>query len=112
MDQPTGPRPTDGPRGSLALAVVDAVADREGVDAVDLDPPLSDVVDPDGLERLFRVDAAGNRRVRGHVTFPYGAYRVTVTSDGEVEVTSSPADDPSAPGASGPRTNSRSDGIR
>lgn len=46
---------------------------------------LADSVDPDALENLFR---STNRTAReaGRVTFPIGAYEVTVTATGEILV--------------------------
>lgn len=70
----------------LAVAVVEAVAERAGVDATDLDRPLYDVIDPDALEALFPRDASGRPECRGHVSFPYGDLLVEVTSDREVRV--------------------------
>lgn len=86
-----------GPDGSLALAVVDAIAEREGVDPTDLDVPLYDAIDPDALENLFPVDAGGRPRCRGHVTFAYGTHCVRVTSDREVRVVESPEADADVP---------------
>lgn len=62
-----------------ASAVVDAVAEREGVDPTDL-PPLYDAIGPDVLEVLHEADADGDQRV----TFEYSGYRVTVSSDGSI----------------------------
>jgi hypothetical protein len=62
-----------------ASAVVDAVAEREGVDPTDL-PPLYDAIGPDVLEVLHEADSDGNQRV----TFEYYGYRVTVSSDGSI----------------------------
>lgn len=64
---------------SLAVAVVKAVADAEGVDPVDLSSPLAYTVDPDALDTLFR---AGT----GRVTFDYCGYLVAVDADRTVEV--------------------------
>lgn len=63
-------------------AIVEAVADREGCEATELDPPLYGVIDPDALERLFEPAD----RPEGRVTFPYNGYRVVVTADGDVAV--------------------------
>jgi hypothetical protein len=62
-----------------ASAVVDAVAEREGVDPTDL-PPLYDAIGSDVLEVLYEADADGDQRV----TFEYYGYRVTVSSDGSI----------------------------
>ena len=64
---------------SPASAIVEAVAEREGVDTTEL-PPLYDAIGPDILEVLHDADADANQRV----TFEYCHYSVTVSSDGLV----------------------------
>lgn len=66
---------------SICDEVVTRVAEREGVDELDLDVPLFDVVDPDALESLFR-------NTNGTVRFQYHGYDVTVDHRGTVEVES------------------------
>lgn len=75
--------PASGPteRGGYVADVLEAVADREGVDVLDL-PPIFDAVDPDALEALLAT--ADDTEVT--VSFPYGGYDVTVTSGGRVDV--------------------------
>lgn len=68
----------------LTMDVVAAIAEHEGVDPMDLDPPLFEVVDPDALDNLFN-EAASN----GRVTFSYNGAAVTVTSEGDVRVSDS-----------------------
>jgi len=67
------------------LPIVEAVADREGVDPSHLDPPLYQVVDPEALETLV---GSGGRPGDHPVTvqFEYAGYRVVVESDGTLEV--------------------------
>lgn len=66
--------------------VVEAVATREGVDPTELRPRLSDVVDPEALDRLFS-DGRGTREApTGRVEFRYCGYDVTVFCDGRVDV--------------------------
>ncbi|WP_324663044.1 HalOD1 output domain-containing protein [Haloarcula sediminis] len=57
--------------------IVSAVAQAEGVDPADVEPSLFESVDTRALERLFR-------DTRGHVTFEYKNYVVTVSSDGDI----------------------------
>lgn len=66
----------------LSTDVITAIADEEGVDPMDLEPPLYEVVDLDALEMLFDRDAD----VEGRFVFSYNGYDVTVTSGGEVSV--------------------------
>ncbi|SFB71365.1 hypothetical protein SAMN05444422_101408 [Halobiforma haloterrestris] len=71
---------------SPSVTVVRAIAIREGVDPVELDPPLHEVVDPSALNCLFQE----NGRSSDHLAleFTYDTYRVRVTgTDPEVEVT-------------------------
>lgn len=64
-----------------AAAVVDAVADREGVDPADL-PPLYDSIGSDILEIVDRAsDESGQT-----VTFEYYGYTVTFDADGTIIV--------------------------
>lgn len=66
-----------------SMQVVKAVADHEGTDPVGLVEPLYDTIDPDALDALF--DGPSDRH--GKITFRYHGYRVTVHSDGRVDVT-------------------------
>ena len=62
-----------------AMAVIKAVADKVGIDPVDLTDPLSDAIDPDALDAVCRYSSA-------HVTFEYHGYFVTVDSTNQVEL--------------------------
>lgn len=65
-----------------SLRVVEAVADREGEDPIELSEPLYEVVDPDALDRL--VQGADDELT---LSFGYYGYRITVHGDGEIVVT-------------------------
>ncbi|ARS88308.1 HalOD1 output domain-containing protein [Natrarchaeobaculum aegyptiacum] len=72
-------------------AIVEAVAEREGVDVTEIEPPAYDplyaVVNPEALDRLVgSPDAPGV-----HVRFEYEGYDVVVSPDGRVWV-SDPGD--------------------
>lgn len=70
----------------LSQAVVESVAEAEGVDPTEL-TPLYAVVDPDALEALFRPNSpTRDRQIRGEIRFSYHGYDVRVTADGEVDV--------------------------
>ncbi|WP_265111411.1 HalOD1 output domain-containing protein [Halosolutus halophilus] len=75
---------------SLSFEVIAAVAEREGIDPVELEPPeyeaLYDVVNPEALDSLFAPRQNGSDRSTGRVEFPFCGYDVVVTSDGEVEL--------------------------
>lgn len=64
-----------------SIAVVEAVAAREGVDPRVLDPPLNEVVDGDALNSLFDDGLAA---AEGSVSFTFCGYDVTVDADGDV----------------------------
>lgn len=67
--------------GRLSEAVLQTIADAEGVDPADLEAPLYEALDPDALDALFRTDV-------GSVTFGYHGYTVTVFADGTVDIES------------------------
>ncbi len=76
---------------SLSLKVVTAVAEREGIDPMELEPPeyeaLYDVVNPEALDSLFAPRQNGTGRASGRVEFTFCGYDVVVTSDGDVTLT-------------------------
>ncbi|OLZ41518.1 hypothetical protein A6E15_11225 [Natrinema saccharevitans] len=79
-------------------AVIEAVAEAEGVPPEDLAPPayepLHAVVDPDALDALFAARSEGADRPGGTVSFRFCSYDVTVDGDGRVTLEESiePAD--------------------
>lgn len=73
----------------LSQAVVEAVARAEDADALDLEVPLYDAIDPDALDALFQSDDAS---VGGYIAFDYYGYEVTVAADGRVSVDDLSAD--------------------
>lgn len=78
---------------SLTAEVLAAVADRKGVDPVDLEPPLHDVVDPDALEALFSDSIDGTAGENVSAEFTYRGYRVLVDG-GTVHVVETDAQRP------------------
>ena len=77
-----------------SLAVIVAVAEKEGIDPLDLEPPtydaLYDVINPEALDSLFDARTDGTARSQGSVEFSFCGYSVVVTHDGAVEVTPIP----------------------
>lgn len=64
-------------------SIVEAVAEREGVPPMELEPALADSIDPDALEALLdRSRSPSPVEIR----FDYAGYGVTVDSDGEIVV--------------------------
>ena len=92
----SGDRSDEADRQSLSFAVIEAVAEREGIDPVDLTPPayepLYAVVDPEALDALFLARTNGTVRSPGSISFEFCDYDVTVTSEGDVTVSDLPSD--------------------
>jgi len=79
------------PSQSVSFQVITAVAEREGVDPTDIEPPtyeaLYDVINPEALDSLFAPREDGTPRASGTVEFDFCGYRITAHSDGSVELT-------------------------
>ncbi|ELY62178.1 HalOD1 output domain-containing protein [Natronolimnohabitans innermongolicus] len=83
------PDPSSPERSTVPTeAIVQAIADREGVDVTDVEPPayepLYSVVNPAALDRLFQTPRGSSPTVR--VVLEYEGYEVAVDSDGRVEI--------------------------
>lgn len=69
-------------------AVIEAVAEAEGVSPAEIRPPayqsLHAAVDPEALDALFAMRSDGTPRPGGAVTFPFCGYEVTVAAGGDV----------------------------
>ncbi|RKD97043.1 HalOD1 output domain-containing protein [Halopiger aswanensis] len=76
-------------------AIIAAVADHEGVDVTEIEPPEYDplftVINPEALDELFDRPSAGPARVH----LEYAGYAITVHSDGRVDVDDPPSSDES-----------------
>lgn len=66
---------------STSFAIIDAIATQLNTDALDLEPPLIEVINLDVLDELSNADSVV-------VSFSYGECEVTV-NDSQVEVTAS-----------------------
>lgn len=84
--------------GPVSTAVIDAVADANGVGPLDLEPRLDGVVDPDALDRLFRRSASEAPRAAGRLAFRMAGCDVVVRSTGRVTATPESNDDRAAVG--------------
>lgn len=75
---------------SLSFDVIAAVAEREGVDPTEIEPPeyesLYAVVNPEALDALFAPRQDGSDRISGRVEFTFNGYHVVITGDGEVRL--------------------------
>ena len=67
----------------LSHAVIVAVAERNGVDPLDLDERLYDCIDPDALDALF---TSGGQNACGTVQFVMSGCHVEVTADRQLRV--------------------------
>ena len=76
----------DDASSSLIDQILTAIAESDGRPMEELDP-LYDVIDPEALETLFAPKASGSPRPVGKVSFRYMGYRVTVSSNGAIELT-------------------------
>ncbi|OVE83089.1 HalOD1 output domain-containing protein [Natronolimnobius baerhuensis] len=74
----------DRPPERPSIHVIERIAEADGVDPVDLDPPLHDVVDTDALDRLFDSSHQDSPPRRGSVSFRYREHDVTVHADSRV----------------------------
>lgn len=72
---------------SVATAVVHAVADAEGIDPLDLTPPLGFELDIEALE-AYLAHTTGTCWAR----FEYHGWRITVSSDLDIDLEPSTGD--------------------
>ena len=73
-------------RTTASEAVVNAVADEEGISPIDVRPPLYEVIDPDALDELVSSMNRFTDESPGRIVFSYAGYEVTVAGDGEVSL--------------------------
>lgn len=62
------------------MAVLDAIADVDGIDPSEFDTPLYSAIDPDALDCLLEAGADVT------VTFEYEGHTVTASGDGQIVV--------------------------
>ena len=74
---------------TVSTAVVEAVAEAEGVPPTEIDTPLHRAIDPDALNQLFRSDRTPLDDTR--VSFDYTGYEITVLGAEQIRVR--PADE-------------------
>lgn len=66
--------------------IIELISDLEGIDPVDMSPPLFSVVDPEALDTLFQTSTDDGPQISGHVQFEYRGYDIRVQDDGEIVV--------------------------
>ncbi len=72
-------------RDEITVKVAQEVAKKEGVDPLDLQPPLYSAVDTEAMGRLFR-PTSKSARDGGGVKFEYRGHTIEVTASGDVDV--------------------------
>jgi hypothetical protein len=78
----------NGSRTRPSAAVIEAVAEYNGVNPIDLEQPLFDVIDPDALDALVGNDKSGPALSDTAIQFTYNDCRVHVSGEGSVDVSS------------------------
>ena len=71
---------------SLIHDIVTAVADARGIDPIEMDERLYEVVDPDALGHLFAERSDGTPRRGGQLTFRLADCEVTVDGERRISV--------------------------
>lgn len=69
-------------------AVIEAIAQHQGVDPLDLEQPLYDAINTDGLDSIMGYGEGAQAPSDIDIQFSYNGYRVHVSGDGSVEVRS------------------------
>lgn len=67
---------------SLTTSLILEIAEQEGVDPVDLSPPLNSAINLDGLRALFCGTQDGFVRVE----FTYAGHHITIEGDEDVQI--------------------------
>ncbi|WP_226480542.1 HalOD1 output domain-containing protein [Natrinema amylolyticum] len=89
MDTQSSNRPSPDAQAPVSIRVIEAVAAREGIDPLEVSPPLHDVLDPTALDDLFEPTGA-SQRPNGTVSFTYRGHEIRVESDGRVALEGDP----------------------
>lgn len=74
--------PVESSSQSITIEVITEIANHEGVDPRELEPPLHSGIDREAVDRLFTPTKDGPRN--GRVVFEYNGYAVQVSEDGTV----------------------------
>jgi hypothetical protein len=69
----------------LLVTIVEAVAAVRDLPVTDIVPTIHNVIDPDGLERIFRPHSCAPNR-SGWVTFFFAGCRVVLHGDGRLHI--------------------------
>ena len=66
--------------------IVNQIAEEEGVDPAELDPPLYDIIDPDALQALIDVSGVQQAESDCRVEFLYCGYTVLIEGGGAITI--------------------------
>lgn len=69
-------------------SVIETIAEYEGVDPLEFDQPLAEVVDTDALDSIIGNGVAGHASSDIAIRFSYHGHGVQVSSDGSIEISS------------------------
>ncbi|MDJ1432257.1 HalOD1 output domain-containing protein [Halostagnicola sp. A-GB9-2] len=81
----TYPPQDSNPQDSVSVQIANEVAAHEGIDPVDVSPPLHNVVNTSALDALFDPTIAGHQRT-GRVTFAYRGHTVVIENNEGIEI--------------------------
>ncbi len=71
----------ESPNRSLSEQIIREVAAKEGVDPIELTPPLFAVIEPDALDALY-----ANSDDRPEITFTWQGYTISADSEGRIQI--------------------------
>lgn len=66
---------------SLTEQIIGTISEHEGVDPLEITPPIYDVIDPDAAETLFSDQSKHEPDEGVQLTFSYNGYTITVEGD-------------------------------
>lgn len=75
------------PDRSISTRVIEKIAERRGIDPIEMHPHLYDVIDPDGLDQFFSEVMSNDEKGTAQVKFTCEQYTVRVEDSGEITVT-------------------------
>lgn len=68
------------------MMIIDLISDLEGVEPVELSPPLYSVIEPQALDTLFHSETGDTPQPSGYVQFAYRGYEIRVQNNGEIAI--------------------------
>ena len=74
-------------QSSASRRVLNVVAEAEGTQPSNLEPPLYEVIDPKAIDQLIQSGSNRGPASAPHVEFTYLEYRIRITDSGEITLT-------------------------